>query len=254
MKSEIDPSFAKTPQIKILHVFSTFNVGGTEVRTCDLINNLGSQFHHTIRVLKKGTDAAQLIQNRDNVTIIEGNFPISFIKALIAARKESSEIKPDLIITYSRGAIEWVVSHSVLSRIPFIHAEDGFTVETPDHQKLSRLIFRKLFFRFSSKIVVPAMVLKNVALKSWLVPGKKIAYIPNSVDTNKFKPLSIRPEKSTCILGIIESLYPVKNHQRLLKIIAQIPFAIDLQLWIIGTGVDEESLKQFSSILEFLNA
>jgi glycosyltransferase involved in cell wall biosynthesis len=238
-----------TTSIKILHVFSTFNIGGTEVRTCDLINNLGNNFSHTIRILKHGSSAAALIKNSSEVKFIEDSFPTSFFKAILTARKELNHINPDLVITYSWGAIEWVICHAIFRSTPLIHIEDGFTDETPSKQKKIRLLIRKLFFRQSSKVVVPAIVLKNVAKKMWSVPEKKIEYIPNGVNTERFKPFENKMHNTTCILSIIGTLYAVKNHKKLLSIISKIPSDIGVELWITGSGPDEISLKKFCTDL-----
>lgn len=238
--------------IKILHVFSTFNVGGTEVRTADLINNLGDEYHHTIRILKSGSRALQLITSPAKVTVIEGSFPVAVHKAVIASKKEIKQLQPDVIFTYSWGAIEWVIGHALFKQTPLIHAEDGFTDETPSNQKFLRLIIRRLFFRAANKVLLPASVLRKVAKTFWLLPDTKIALIPNSVDINRFKPVQRQSQIKTtlCIIG---SLYQVKNHTRLFKIIAALPPTAEFTLLVIGTGVDEARLKQVVKDLSIEN-
>ena len=239
--------------IHILHVFATFNVGGTEVRTCNIINNLGSRFSHSIRILKSGTDSKQLLNEADTWKIINTTFPTNLFKAILSAKKEIHTLKPDLIITYSWGAIEWVIANTLFNHIPLFHAEDGFTDETPANQKILRLFIRRLFFRFSHKLVVPAIVLKKVAKKKWFVPENRIEYIPNSVDTNRFKPSTTREPHKKCILGIIGTLYAVKNHKRLFRVISQIPAELNLEVWIIGSGPDETSLITYGNELSISN-
>lgn len=236
------PALNKSGKKIILHIFSTFNVGGTEVRTCELITNLIS-YHHIIRILKDGTAAQSLLNNLNNFSIIQTDFPSQTLNAVLTAKKEIDTLNPDLIITYSWGAIEWLIANTLFNHKPLIHTEDGFTDELPHKQKTSRIITRILFFKHASKLVVPAVVLKQVAVKKWLLPSGKIEYIPNGVNVKKFTPLINRRKNDPIILGIIGTIYPVKNHIRLLNIISKIPPEVKMQLWIIGNGPELEKVK-----------
>jgi L-malate glycosyltransferase len=238
-----NPEISNRKKIHILHIFSTFNVGGTEVRSCDIMNNLGIECKHTIRIIKDGEAAKQLLKDTTDFTLVKDIFPTQLLKAINIAHREINKLTPDLIITYSWGAIEWVIANALFNHKPLIHAEDGFTDETPDRQKFSRLLFRRLFFRFASKVVVPALVLKKVSINKWFIPPNKVEYIPNGVDILRFKHREHNKQSGTVILGIIGTLYPVKNHSRLLNILSRIPAETSIQLWIIGSGPDMEMLK-----------
>jgi glycosyltransferase involved in cell wall biosynthesis len=233
-------------QKHILHIFATFNVGGTEVRTCNIINHFQNEFRHTIRVLKSGTAARSFLTGTADVSFNNTEFPIGVIAAIRTAQKEIKELKPDLIITYTWGAIEWLIANALSRYAPHIHAEDGFTDEAPDTQNPKRLLFRRLFFRFADTVIVPAKVLEDVAKKYWWLPSRKITMIPNSVNIDRFTPAKRDDSRhSKVILGIIGTLYPVKNHKRLFDAFAKISTKDICELWVIGSGPDEHELKEY---------
>ncbi len=50
-----------TPAPVVLHVFSTFALGGPQRRFVQLVNSFGSRFHHIVRPMDGRTDAASLL-------------------------------------------------------------------------------------------------------------------------------------------------------------------------------------------------
>lgn len=238
--------------LRLLHVHSSFDPGGKELRTVQLINRWGKGVMHTIasavpgatgamRHIAKGIPALQV--NLQGLTGMPG--PIK-LRALANAMKPY-----DLILTYNWGAINAVLAHSVfgpmLGLAGLIHHEDGFNEDEAARLKPSRNAFRILALSRAQALVVPSRQLRNIALEAWRQPVEKVHLIPNGVDTARFarKPrrdvlprLVKRPREKW--LGTFAGLRPVKNLPRLVRAFATLPD--EWQLVIAGEGPERETI------------
>jgi glycosyltransferase involved in cell wall biosynthesis len=102
----------------------------------------------------------------------------------------------------------------------------------------------ELVFENASRIIVVGTALRS-AISEWT--NKPLVQLPNPIDQNLFfhDPESSKPSTFTVIA--IGSLIPRKRIDVLLKAIALCP---DVKLMIIGSGVEEEKLKQLARSLE----
>ena len=65
------------------------------------------------------------------------------MRMLLAARSVLGRLRPDLLLTYNWGAIEWAIANR-LPRLPHLHMEDGFGPEERDRQLPRRVLARRL--------------------------------------------------------------------------------------------------------------
>jgi len=231
----------------ILHVFDGFRVGGTEKRTCNIINYLQGRFRHIIVSNNGNFDAAKHIQSSINIHYLRPEglsnkfYPFNILRIWRIIR----DVRPDLMIAYEWGAIDWVLANILHRQCPMIMTVEGFEESELFVQDKRRLFLRRILYRQCNRVVVCSRVLFDIALKSWKLKAPQLLHIPNGIDCRKFKPV---PEKKSLSdetkLGIIASLIKLKNHKKLLKCIAGLPQNMRISLHIAGEGPEFENLRK----------
>jgi hypothetical protein len=112
----------------ILHVFPSFEIGGAQRRTATLLNEGLKGFDHTIIALDGSFEAKALFNPAStNITFAEHIiFPkTGILKASLNARKLLKSIRPDLMVTYNWGSIEWALANRFNALCQMIHIQDG---------------------------------------------------------------------------------------------------------------------------------
>ena len=124
---------AKTAKPHILHLHSSFNPGGKEVRSAQLMNAFGSKVEHTVvSGIPDQMGAAKLVQPKVKV-YYPRDFPPLQGKPLPGRLiKLANAMKPfDLVLTYNWGAMDAVMAHTLLSEAyglpPLIHHAVSYT-------------------------------------------------------------------------------------------------------------------------------
>src|SRR5581483_4227165 len=103
------------------------------------------------------------------------------VRQFIGALKE---LRPDVLVTSNWGTIEWAAANR-FGRIPHIHMEDGFGPDEAAGQMTRRIMARRFLLRRATT-VVPSLRLLSIARDVWLLPQKRIFYVPNGVDCARF--------------------------------------------------------------------
>lgn len=241
------------PPPVILHVFSTFRVGGPQVRFADLATFLGARFRHRVVAMDGGYDCAARI---DPALAIDywRNFvaPSSLPRMLVRARRLLRLHRPDLLVTYNWGAIEWALADR-LPICPHIHIADGFGPEEANGQLWRRVAIRRIAFGPGTRLVVPSRTLQRLALEVWRIPPSRVVYIPNGIDTGRFTPASpaeVRAARERlglpqerAIIGTLAALRPEKNLGRLIRAFAPLPREGNAHLVIAGEGPERPRLE-----------
>lgn len=231
-------------KLTILHVFSTFAVGGPQRRFAELAKALPGYTHiiaamdgdHTATSLLDGVDyRVQDIEIRKGGAIDVGN--------VVRLRRLLRSSDADILCTYNWGSMEAVVANKMSFRgriLPHVHFEDGFGPdETPGRQLPRRVQARRLLLK-SAEVVVPSNTLKSLADKRWQL--SRIHYIPNGIDTARFVPVAGTPKESV-LIGSIGALRPEKNFARLIEGFAAADLGETARLMIAGDGPDLERLE-----------
>ena len=229
---------AETPRIRplrLLHIHSSFDPGGKELRTVQLINRFGKGVMHTIVSAVPGATGAMRHVAR-GIPVLQINLPgLSGKPGPLKLRALATAMKPyDLILTYNWGAMNAVLAHSAfgpsLGLPGLIHHEDGFNSDEAAGLKATRNAYRILALSRAQAVVVPSTILRNIALETWHQPPGKVHLIPNGVATARF---SAKPKRDVLPrlikhpgelwLGTFAGLRAVKNLPRLVRAFASLP-------------------------------
>ncbi|MEO8300270.1 MAG: glycosyltransferase family 4 protein [Rhizomicrobium sp.] len=234
----------------LLHVFPTFAVGGSQMRFAQLVRLHGARYRHTVLALDQNTDMASRLRE----------FPITYPKLEFDKRKTFAswrlfgktlrDVRPDVLLTYNWGAVEWALINRFGAGIPHLHIEDGFGPEEAQRQLGRRVWTRRLALTGrKTKVVLPSRNLERIALRSWSLPAKQVRYIPNGVDCARFTAAAREGAREKTVIGTVASLRREKNIARLIEAFSEVSSrrpAGSLELLIVGGGAERQSLENLA--------
>lgn len=240
--------------MRILHLHSSFDAGGKELRSVKLINAFGRAAAHDIVSGQPGAlgaaagiDSAIEFALREDFPSLAGKPTPGRLQRLAQAMRGY-----DLVLTYNWGAMDAALAHTLfrdfLSLPPLVHHEDGFNHDEAQGLKRSRNWFRRIALGRASALVVPSRRLEAIALGVWHQPSARVHRIANGIETAAFgrKPRADalprvikRPGEKW--LGTVAGLRPVKNLPRLVRALGGLPD--EWQLVILGEGPEREAIR-----------
>lgn len=240
--------------MRILHLHSSFDRGGKELRAARLMNAFGRGIeHHVVSAVPGALAAAQAV-DRGIKAVYPDDFP-SLIGKPTPGRlqKIAAAMRPfDLVLTYNWGAMDAVMAHTVFRDIqklpPLVHHEDGFNEDEAEKLKATRNWYRRIALGRAAALVVPSRKLEAVALGPWQQPRGRVHLIPNGISlaayAKKPKPDALprivkRPGERW--VGTLAGLRAVKNLPRLVRAFAGLP--AEWQLVILGDGPERDAIK-----------
>jgi glycosyltransferase involved in cell wall biosynthesis len=232
-------------QRTLFHAFSTFCVGGPQIRFCTLANRFGAAYQHVIFAMDGCYDCRDRLAGGLDVTIADvlAKKP----DTLGNRRRFRSYLKThraDLLVTYNWGSLEWAMANWPVL-LPHVHIEDGFGPQEAGHQLVRRVLTRRLLLS-GSQVVVPSRALEKIALDIWRLDPRRVRYIPNGIDCARFSAPGIVPfdwPGSEPIIGSLAGLRPEKNLRRLLDAFRLVLARAPCRLLIAGDGPERESLE-----------
>ena len=241
---------------RVLHVFPSFGIGGVPLRMVRIINHLGKRFRHTVIALDNNFDAAEGIASELDVAVL----PIRGAKRgmlhnLACGALALRRLRPDLLLTYNWGAIEWAAASRFSPVSRHLHLEAGFSLGEADSQIPRRVLFRRWALARCGLVVVPSRQLEDLACRVWRLPVSRILYVPNGVDTARFaSPVSdgvpgFTRRPGEMVIGTVAPLRLEKNIGRLLRVFAMLKFPYPLRLIIAGDGRQRLSLERLAAEL-----
>lgn len=237
---------------RLLHVFSTFNLGGPQMRAVQLFNAWGSAFAHSIvsvghgeLAAREGLSRAVSVDFPDFPDLKRGTLPARL--AAVAARIRA--LGPDLVLTYNWGAVEVVMSARLFGGPPLIHHEDGFGPDEAADQLPRRVWFRRFALPGARLLVVPSRTLERIARDVWHRPAETIRYVPNGVDVALYDPApsataipGLSRADGVLQVGTVAGLRPEKNLTRLVRVFAGAARDLNARLLIVGTGPERDAI------------
>ena len=237
---------------RILHLHSTFDAGGKELRCVRLINAFGSDAEHAVVSSDpERRSAAALIS--ETAQLSWPAFPPLAGKPLPGRLKKLAAAMAgyDLICTYNWGAMDAVMAHTLFADAyklaPLVHHEDGFNEDEAAGLKRSRNLYRRIALGRSAALVVPSRTLERIALKTWAQPRTRVRLIPNGIDTRAYARVPKRDalprvvkQKDELWVGTLAGLRKVKNLTALVRACAGLPEP--WQLVVAGEGPEREAI------------
>jgi glycosyltransferase involved in cell wall biosynthesis len=236
----------------LLHVFSTFGVGGPQIRFISLANALGTAYRHSILAMDGNIVALQGLSvdvpySVETMPVRKGT-TVSLANVW-NARRLLRRLDPDLLLTYNWGSIEWSLANW---RRPLrhIHFEDGFGPdESSTQQKRARVLMRRYLLSRGTRIVVPSATLHDLATRVWRLPQRNVMHIVNGIECERF---ARRPDPATLVqfgldaaglvVGTLAGLRREKNIARLIRVFASLPADTGARLVIVGDGPEHAAL------------
>lgn len=245
----------------ILHLHSSFDLGGKEARAVRLMNLWEDRAEHAI---VSGVPAMMGAR-----AAIDAGVPVSFPAAPpLAGRPSPARFLAlarfmrdyDLVLTYNWGAMDAVMAHRLATPFmglpPLIHHEDGFNSDESGGLKPARNRYRRIALARAHALVVPSRRLEVIARDAWHQARHRVHLIPNGIDTALYAhtpdvdvfPGLVR-EPGKLLVGTLAGLRPVKNVRRLVRVVAQ--HRAQLQLVVVGDGPEREAIVAEAEALGF---
>ena len=245
----------------LLHLHSSFQAGGKELRAARLMSLFGPTVSHTVVSAEPAALGASAAIDAGIAVDFPGTFPP------LAGRPTPGRLEKiaramagyDLVLTYNWGAMDAVMAHTLFAGRhglpPLVHHEDGFNQDEAGGLKRTRNWYRRIALGRASALVVPSQRLEAIALGAWAQPRGRVRRIANGIPTaayaGKPKPDAISrvvKRKGELWLGTLAGLRPVKNLPRLVRAFAALPD--EWQLVILGDGPEREAIRKTAIDLE----
>jgi len=238
--------------LNILHLHSSFDLGGKEARAVRLMNAFGDRAKH---VIVSGVDGA--LGARDAIAKgiryeIAQNPPPLTGKPSVARYEAIAKFMArfDLVLTYNWGAIDGVMALRVFGKNmpPVIHHEDGFNSDEAFRLNRVRNMYRRIALTAAHGLVVPSHTLESIAYHIWKQPKARLHRISNGIDVaaygRKPDPRAIPGFKRLpghVVVGTLAGLRPVKDIPMLVRAVGGMKTRA--QLVIVGEGPDREAIE-----------
>src|SRR5712672_2168821 len=240
----------------VLHIFPSFGIGGVPLRMFRIINHLGKRFRHTVIALDNNFEAANGVAGEIDVKLLSMQRPRrGALRAVAGSTLALRRLRPDLLLTYNWGAIEWAMASRLWPVSRHVHLEAGFGKGEADSQIPRRVLFRRWALARCSLVVVPSRSLEDLACRVWGLPATRVAYVPNGVNTARFSspvrdgvPGFIR-RPNELVIGTVAPLRPEKNVGRLLRVFATLENSLTVRLVVAGDGIERGSLERLAAKL-----
>jgi glycosyltransferase involved in cell wall biosynthesis len=228
----------------LVHVFPSFDIGGAQVRFAALVKAFGDRYFHSVISLTNAFSAAALLEPGASVDLVpapaRGGHALQRLRAY---RAELARLKPDLLLTYNWGSVEFALAN--LGGGPHMHMEDGFGPEET-HRQIPRRVWTRRLALARSTVVVPSETLLRLATERWRLSARRVRHIPNAVAPKSryatpLKDLGLDLPPGRARIAWAGALRPEKNPVRLLQAFA--PLRDQASLIVIGDGPQRAAVQ-----------
>jgi len=250
--------------VRILHIHSTFNLGGKEARAVRLMNAFGPYARHSIVSTVPGALGARAAIDPGIEVDFPDDHPPVVGKPAIGRYWQLARYMRgfDLVLTYNWGAMDAVGARRLFGGTPLVHHEDGFNEDEAGGQKPARVWFRRLMLGTAHALVVPSHTLERIATTSWRQPRGRVQRIANGITLERYssrhaEPVSTstRPQApaqvgewtlkhvqgNDVVVGTIAGLRAVKNLGRLVRALSA--SKVTGRLRIVGEGPERAAIE-----------
>lgn len=236
--------------IRILHLHSSFSLGGKEARAVRLMNLMEDRAHHTIlSAMPDALGARDAIAPGIRVDFPSDAPPLHGRPSLARYRDLARYMRGfDLLLSYNWGAMDGVMAHRLhRGTIParLIHHEDGFNEDESVRRHWKRNLFRRHALRHAAAVVVPSTLLQRIAADEWKA-GARTHLIRNGIDVAAYArgpdvPIpGFERRPGEVVIGTVAGLRKVKDLPRLVRAVAALPPHV--RLAIVGEGPERAAI------------
>ena len=241
--------------VRILHLHSTFSLGGKEARAVRLMNAFGDAAEHVVLSAVPGALGAREAIDPEVVVAFpsdaEGPSLIGKPGPRRYWRLARYMARFDLVLSYNWGAMDGVAARRLYAGAmrlpPLVHHEDGFNADELVRQKPARVQFRRLMLGAAYRVVVPSEQLERIAQQVWRQPARRVQRIANGIALDRYAGLpeadaipGFRRAPGDIVVGTMAGLRGVKNLPRLVRAFARSGGVG--RLVIVGEGPERDAI------------
>ncbi|WP_298686794.1 glycosyltransferase [uncultured Sphingomonas sp.] len=241
--------------VRILHLHSTFALGGKEARAVRLMNAFGAAAEHVVLSAVPGALGARDAIDSDVATTFpcDGAAPSLIGKPGPRRYWRMARYMAgfDLVLSYNWGAMDGVAARRLYGDVmrlpPLVHHEDGFNADELVFQKTARVRFRQLMLGAAQRLVVPSAKLETIAREVWRQPARRVRRIANGIALEHYdrspEPRAIpgfHRAPGDIVVGTMAGLRGVKNLPRLVRAFARSGNVG--RLVIVGDGPERDAI------------
>jgi sugar transferase (PEP-CTERM/EpsH1 system associated) len=237
------PGLMRRP-IRVLHVLHTFSAGGLENGIVNLINNSPDHLIHELCFLSCGGEFLERLKRPVRYHELHkrsGND----IRTLIRLHGLMRRPGIDIVHTRNWAAFDGVLAACFARKPILVHGEHGRDISDPEGRIRRRNITRRALTFRTTRFVAVSRNLYNWLRTTIRVPEEKLMFIPNGVDTERFRPglsRSFRKElkigDDEFVVGTVGRLDPIKNYEGVIEAIRDLNRSglHKLHLVVVGDG------------------
>jgi L-malate glycosyltransferase len=154
--------------------------------------------------------------------------------------------KPNLLLSYNWGAIEWALVNRLLRLAPQMHSEDGFGPEEAGGQQIPRRVWTcRIAIGGRCELIFCSRTLETIARTIWRIPASRCHFVPNGIELDRFAnavPLPTPFNHGETVIGTLGMLRAEKNIGRLLRAFVTLG-DLPVRLAIAGDGAAARDLR-----------
>jgi glycosyltransferase involved in cell wall biosynthesis len=241
-----------TTPARLLHLHSSFSLGGKEARATRLMNLMGPRACHTILSAVPDAMGARDAIDPEVDVAFSTDAPPLFGKPGPARYRHLARYMQqfDLVLSYNWGAMDGVMAHRIFAPFgnlpPLIHHEDGFNEDESVRRNWKRNGFRRLALPTAEALVVPSTLLERIAADEWGA-RRRTRLIRNGIDVAAYADApslaipGFEPREGEVVIGTVAGLRKVKDLPRLVRAVATLP--ANVRLVIVGEGPERAAIE-----------
>ncbi|HEY1249016.1 MAG TPA: glycosyltransferase [Nitrososphaera sp.] len=238
--------------MKILHAVPSFGLGGMEKVICSVINSTSDKYEHELLSIDNNKEAVKWIkaQNIKLVDFYKSDIRHIFFKLLYKIIKAR---KPHILMTYNWGSTDAIWLGRLAGVTKIVHNEHGFNIDEAIALSARRSLVRFCVYRMASKTIVVSNELLRMMKNKFHLNHRKLAFIPNGVNTDYYIQDFSEREKVRAALdfkstdfavGFSGRLDPVKNFDLMVQVFLHCHSNDpNFRLLIIGDGPEKEHIE-----------
>ncbi|AJA09138.1 group 1 glycosyl transferase [Sphingopyxis fribergensis] len=236
---------------RLLHLHSSFSLGGKEARAVRLMNLMGPRARHTIlSAVPEAMGARDAIDPGIDVAFPADAPPLHGKPGPARYRDLARYMQQfDLVLSYNWGSMDGVMAHRIFAPFrdlpPLIHHEDGFNEDESVKRNWKRNGFRRLALPTADALAVPSELLQRIAADEWGAE-RRTRLIRNGIDVAAYAagPSVAIPgldrRDGEIIVGTVAGLRKVKDLPRLVRAAATL--SGNVRLAIVGEGIERDGI------------